>query len=59
MAAYFVHVPRRPQSHVIADRATAAVSRLIIDAGFAVEVVKNDYGEDPLPHWITFSGRPA
>jgi hypothetical protein len=41
-------MPRRPQAHVIADRATAAVSRLITDAGFAVEVVQNDYGEDLL-----------
>lgn len=41
-------MPSRPQSHVIADRATAAVSRLITDAGFAVEVVQNDYGEDLL-----------
>jgi Domain of unknown function (DUF4365) len=41
-------MPRRPQSHVIADRATAAVGRLITDAGFAVEVVQNDYGEDLL-----------
>jgi hypothetical protein len=41
-------VPKRPTQHVIADRAVAAVSTVIADAGFAVETVQSDYGEDLL-----------
>jgi hypothetical protein len=41
-------LPQRPQSHVIGSRAAAAVAKVIADAGFAVETVVNDYGEDLL-----------
>ncbi|MFZ1926903.1 MAG: DUF4365 domain-containing protein [Solirubrobacteraceae bacterium] len=41
-------MPKRPTQHVIADRAAAAVRTVIADAGFAVETVQSDYGEDLL-----------
>lgn len=41
-------MPKRTRAHVIADRAVAAVQRVVADAGFAVETVHNDYGEDLL-----------
>ncbi len=41
-------MPKRPTQHVIADRAASAVSTVIADAGFAVETVQSDYGEDLL-----------
>jgi hypothetical protein len=41
-------MPRRPPSHVIADRAVAAVQGVIADAGFMTDVVRHDYGEDLL-----------
>lgn len=41
-------MPQRTREHVIADRATRAVEKLIADAGFAGEPVKSDYGEDIL-----------
>ncbi len=39
-------MPHRPTSHVVADRAIAAVSSICADAGLACERVMNDYGED-------------
>jgi len=41
-------MPQRTSEHIVADRATNAVEKLIADAGFAPEPVKNDYGEDIL-----------
>ncbi len=41
-------MPKRPPEHITAGRARAAVEAVIAEAGFAVEVVKNDYGEDLL-----------
>lgn len=41
-------MPKRPTQHVIADRAAAAVGAVVADAGFAVETVQSDYGEDLL-----------
>jgi hypothetical protein len=41
-------MPRRPNAHVIGTRAVAAVAKIVADAGFAVESVLNDYGEDLL-----------
>lgn len=46
--AVCVEMPKRPDEHVIADRALASVQKTITDAGFAAEVVHNDYGEDLL-----------
>ena len=43
-----MRVPRRTTQHVTADRARTAVEAVIAEAGFAVEVVTNDYGEDLL-----------
>lgn len=41
-------MPRRPDSHVIADTAVAHVAGVLNDCGWASEVVKQDYGEDLL-----------
>jgi hypothetical protein len=41
-------MPKRPQQHVIGDEASLAVQRLVVKAGFAVETIRNDYGEDLL-----------
>lgn len=44
---------KRPLSHVIGDKAVSAVSSLLIENGWACEVVKSDYGEDLIaqPCW--------
>ncbi|MEV7284335.1 DUF4365 domain-containing protein [Streptomyces sp. NPDC093252] len=39
-------MPERPNSHVVASRAVAAVTDIWAQTGAAVEEVKNDYGED-------------
>jgi hypothetical protein len=37
-------LPRRPIQHVVGAKAVAAVSSIWLDAGAAVEEVRNDYG---------------
>jgi uncharacterized protein DUF4365 len=41
-------MPARTQQHIIAERAMLAVSKVVADAGFAVETIQRDYGEDLL-----------
>jgi hypothetical protein len=41
-------MPKRDDKHIIGDKASLAVQRIIADAGFAVETISNDYGEDLL-----------
>jgi hypothetical protein len=41
-------MPARPKSHVIRDQAVAAVIGVVARAGYAAEVVSQDYGEDLL-----------
>jgi hypothetical protein len=62
-------LPRRPIQHVVGAKAVAAVSSIWLDAGAAVEEVRNDYGEDlliqtalngeldPSKIWIQVKGR--
>ncbi len=41
-------MPERPDEHKIGGRAVAAVHKLLKDQGFAVDEIKEDYGEDLL-----------
>ncbi|HST70473.1 MAG TPA: DUF4365 domain-containing protein [Solirubrobacterales bacterium] len=41
-------MPARPESHVVSDQAVAAVMGVVAQAGYAAEVVSQDYGEDLL-----------
>jgi Domain of unknown function (DUF4365) len=43
-----LEVTHRPDRHVTAERAKGSVGKIIADAGFAFEVIENDYGEDLL-----------
>lgn len=43
-----VVMPKRPSTHVIASKAVTTVASIIAEAGFAVERVTSDYGEDLL-----------
>lgn len=48
-------MPRRPDSHVVADIALNRVMSICADCGWAVEVVHKDYGDDLLvqPHYYS------
>lgn len=39
-------MPKRPNTHVVADKAVSQVSEIITNCGFSCEVVHHDYGED-------------
>lgn len=41
-------MPRRTSEHIIGDRGQLAVQKVLGDAGFAVDVVHHDYGDDLL-----------
>jgi len=41
-------MPKRHANHIIGEKASIAVQAIIADAGFAVETLYNDYGEDLL-----------